>query len=99
MSLKYIQEYYKVPAEYGREINFENKRKGVIVGARGQYIEVLFHDCKPGNLASLHPTWEVEYLGIKRVHKMTAGQKRYQEYLDSDGVYDSFAHFLGIKKK
>lgn len=28
---EYIKNYYKVPAEFGREIMFEGKRKGIIV--------------------------------------------------------------------
>ena len=65
MSMEYIRKTYGVPAKRGGNILFRKcihdlPAKGVIVGARGQYLRVRF----VGNLGiySLHPTWMVEYL-------------------------------------
>lgn len=81
----YIKKTYNVPAELGREILFENKRKGVIVADEGHYIGVNFYDSKPGVISSLHPTSEIEYLetfGV--IRKPTRSQQRYRDYLDAD---------------
>lgn len=97
---EYIKQQYKVPAEIGREIMFEGKRKGVIVEDKGNYIGVNFYDSKPGVVAILHPTWEVEYLGMsKEKRKSTKGQQRYQEYIQADWFSGTFADWLGIKSK
>jgi len=99
-SFSYIREYYSVPAEIGREILFEGKRKGVIVEDKGNYIGVNFYDSKPSVVLSLHPTWEVEYLGMaKQKRKSSKGQQRYQEYLRADWFSGTFAEWLGIKPK
>lgn len=95
---EYIKKYYGVPADYGREIMFQGNRKGIIVKDMGHYIGVTFDDRKPGTIDSLHPTWEVEYLEIGKVRKMTKSQQKYQDYLSSE-YPDSFADYLGIKEK
>lgn len=64
MSLEYIKENYKVPAEIGRKVRFEGKKEGVIVKPIGGYIGVVFDGDKATNVRPLHPTWEVEYLGM-----------------------------------
>ena len=96
MDFNYIQNYYKVPAECGREIIFQGKRKGVIVESQGHYIGVNFNDKKPGIIETLHPTWEIEYRGLTKIRKMTKSQKRYQEYLNADYYNGTFAEWLGI---
>lgn len=97
---EYIKSTYKVPAEIGREILFEGKRKGVIVEDKGNYIGVNFYDTKSNIIVPLHPTWEVEYLGIaKKVRKSSKGQQRYQEYINADWFSGTFAEWLGIKSK
>lgn len=99
-SFEYIKTTYNVPAEFGREIMFENKRKGVIVEDKGNYIGVNFYDSKPSVVVPLHPTWEVEYLGMAKVkRKSTKGQLRYQEYIRADWFSGTFADWLGIKSK
>jgi hypothetical protein len=95
MNFDYIKEHYKVPAEYGREIMFKDTRKGIIVQCHGNYIGVNFDDKKPGHIETLHPTWEVEYLGYGKVRRITRSQQRYREYLDSEWG-GTFAEWLGI---
>jgi hypothetical protein len=58
-SLKYIQDYYDVPAEKGQKVLYEGK-EGTIVGASGPHLKVRFSDEKRDLI--LHPTWKVEYL-------------------------------------
>jgi len=85
MEFEYIKTTYNVPAEIGREILFEGKRKGVIVKDCGNYIGVNFDDEKPGRVSTLHPTWEVEYLdSFAKIRKQTRSQQRYQDYLHAD---------------
>lgn len=83
MEFEYIREYYKVPAEYGREVCI-NGRKGVIVEGRGNYIGVNFHDAKAGQSLPYHPTHNVEYFGIVKPRKISRSQKRYREYIEAD---------------
>jgi len=99
MAFEYIIDYYKVPAEINREIEFDG-RKGMIVEDRGNYIGVNFYDDKPDTVKSLHPTYNVTYLesfGKPRAIKNRASKQRYQDYLHNDG-YGDFAEYLGIKK-
>lgn len=85
MEFEYIKTTYNVPAEIGREILFEGKRKGVIVKDCGNYIGVNFDDQKPGKISQLHPTWEVKYLDtFAKIRKQTRSQQRYQNYLHDD---------------
>lgn len=60
MSLAYIRERYGVPAKRFALIRFEG-RVGTIVGARGPHLRVRFGG--ESRAKSLHPTWNVEYLG------------------------------------
>lgn len=100
MNFEYIRHQYKVPAEIGREIVFEGKRKGVIMEDRGNYIGVNFDDDKPGVIVNLHPTWKVKYNGMrKKTRKSSKGQQRYQEYITADWFSGTFAEWLGIKDK
>ena len=68
MDFEYIRNYYDVPAEKGRIILFEG-RSGVIVKDCGNYIGVNFDDDKPTKISRLHPTWNVEYMGMGTVRK------------------------------
>ncbi len=93
MSCEYVKQAYGVPAEIGRRISF-NGRQGVIAADRGNYIGVNFDDEKPGLVSNLHPTWQVEYLGIGKVRKMSRSQRRYQHYLGVSDCYENFLHYL-----
>ncbi len=97
MSYEYIRETYKVPAEYGREV-IQDGRKGVIVGCKGQYLEVNFYDKKNNHVSICHPTYEIEYLGMGKIRPLTKGQLKYQRYIDTE-YPGTFAEFLGIRKK
>lgn len=102
MSLEYIRNYYKVPAEVGREILYTGdkgkERKGIVVCDKEQYIGVNFFDSKPEEISVLHPTWEVQYLGIGQIRKMSKSKvrskQRYQEYLNSDWFDGSFGDWI-----
>jgi hypothetical protein len=59
MSLKYIQEQYKVPARVGTRIKYMG-RLGVIVGSRGPHLRILLDGEKLSGV--YHPTWKIEYL-------------------------------------
>lgn len=100
---EYIKEYYKVPAEIGREILFNGKRKGVIVSDMGNYIGVNFYDSKPEDIVPLHPVWRVEYLGFGSIRKVKKSRmrskERYREYIEADWFGGTFADWLGIKTK
>lgn len=100
MEFEYIQQHYKVPAEYGREIEFDSngvKRKGVIVKDFGNYIGVNFHDTKSNLILPLHPKSGVTYLGKVAPRKITRSQQRYLDWMAED-CGRTFAEFLGIKK-
>ena len=106
MSLDYIRNHYKVPAEVGREILYTGDkgkdRKGVIVCDKGNYIGVVFHDSEPEEIMPLHPTWEVKYLEIVKIRKFrkskTRAKQRYQEFLDADWFSGSFIQWLRLSK-
>ena len=94
---EYICNYYGVPAAYGRRVTCSGK-PGVIVGSHGAHIAVVLDQDKPNHTRSYHPTDKIKYHGFGRVRKMTASQKRYQEYLQADWFSGSFGEWLGIKK-
>lgn len=65
MSLQQIRNYYQVPAFRGRRILFEG-RPGVIVGScrpGGLYLRARLDE--DGQIYTLHPTWEIEYVNAK----------------------------------
>lgn len=68
LAFEYIKSIYKVPADIGREVIVNGKR-GVIVKDCGHYIGVLFDADKPNEITNCHPTWEVEYLGMRKLKK------------------------------
>lgn len=75
---EYIQNYYNVPAELGRRV-IVNGKPGIIAEDRGHYIGVNFDHDKPGVISNCHPTWEVEYLDIGSIRKLTRSQQRLAE--------------------
>jgi len=96
MSFEYINKSYGVNACIGRRVIVDGEA-GVIVGANGAHIKVNFDNTKASDYSYCHPTWRVEYLEMGNVRKLTAGQKRYQEYLKAD-CDESFAEWLGVDK-
>jgi hypothetical protein len=71
--MRYIRDYYGVPAKRGARIEVDNdlakfitgflykRRRGTVVASRGGYIRVRF-DADPRTIRTLHPTWKVRYL-------------------------------------
>jgi len=98
MAFEYINKTYNVNAEYGRQIIFKSERKGTIIQDNGNYIGVNFDDKKPGIIESLHPTWEVEYLGLVKVRRMTQSQARYQAYLNADWFNGNYSDWIRYKR-
>lgn len=94
----YIRDYYQVPAEVGRRVRFEGKKEGVITSATNQYINIHF-DGEKKPRGPFHPTWEMEYLEMGAVPKMTRSQERYARYRSGDGAWDNFRQFLGYEKE
>lgn len=60
MSFEYIQKYYGVPAERGRQVTCYGER-GVIVGTHAAYITVLIDGDESERERNYHPTDHVEY--------------------------------------
>jgi hypothetical protein len=63
MSLEYIRDYYKVPADLGRRIQYTGNKApadGVIVGADDARLLARLDGYDDPVL--LHPTWNVTYL-------------------------------------
>lgn len=96
---KYINAYYKVPAEMHREVIVGGK-KGVITKDMGNYIGVNFYDDITYDPLPCHPTSEVEYLETFNhnppIKKLSRSKKRYQHYLSLD-LGCSYKEYLGIK--
>lgn len=94
MNCQYVRDYYNVPACVGRRVNFQG-REGTIYEDGGNYISVNFDDQKPGECDNVHPTDEgLQYLGMGKIRKMTAGQKRYSEFREFSDCFDGFGHYL-----
>ena len=96
MSFEYINKSYGVNACVGRRVIIDGE-PGVIVGTKNAHIKVNFDNTKASDYSYCHPAWRVEYLEMGKVRKLTAGQKRYQEYLDAD-TGCTFAEWLGVDK-
>ncbi|PKV80879.1 hypothetical protein [Nocardia fluminea] len=63
MSMKYVRDYYAVPAKRGRRVRYTGEgepRLGTITSARQGGLRIRLD----GDKRSLpfHPTWELEYL-------------------------------------
>jgi len=95
MACEYVRDYYGVPACIGRRVIAYGK-PGIIAADRGNYIGVLLDEDKPGTIENYHPTDGIEYLDMGRIRKMTAGQRRYLEFIKADWFDGSFAEWLGI---
>lgn len=98
MDCEYVRQHYGVPACIGRRVVVYGK-PGVIAQDRGHHIGVNFDADKPGVIRPAHPTSEVQYLDMGPIRQMTKAQQRYQRYLDSDGVFDNFRHFLAYESR
>lgn len=101
-NFEYIKEYYKVPAELGRDV-IVNGKIGTITQDKNNYIGVTFHNDDKKQSLPCHPTWEVQYLDtftdlFKLMPKNIRSKQRYLDYLSSDSTL-TFAEWLGIKKK
>jgi hypothetical protein len=94
----YVNKTYGVNACVGRRV-VVNGKAGTIIEDRGHHIGVNFDTDKPGRALPCHPTWEVQYLEeVVQPHRMTASQRRYQEYLGCD-YGQSFAEWMGFGRK
>lgn len=94
----YINKTYGVNACIGRRV-IAFGMPGTIIKDFSHHIGINFDNHKPGIACRCHPTYMVEYLDeIRKPRKMTASQRRYQEYLHADGS-DSFSEWLGIRRK
>lgn len=89
----YVCEHYGVPACYGRRVIVSGKT-GIIVEDRGHHIGVNFDEDKPGIVLPCHPTSKVEYLDVSVPRKPSRSQLRYQDFLRSEDVFESFAEYL-----
>jgi len=94
---QYVKTHYGVPADIGRKVTVAGK-PGVIAADRGHYIGVNFDADNPGQISNCHPTWEVQYLGMGEIRKMTRSQRRYQRYLEIGECFESFKDFLRYDK-
>ncbi len=94
----YIQKHYGVPAERGRRIRYKGEKEGVIVASTGGYIMVVLDGEKATHRRPYHPTDQIEYLGMGTVPRLTASQRRYQQYLDADSGL-SFMEWLKWNQK
>lgn len=57
--MKYIRDYYKVPAKRGMTI-IANGKRGVITSANGPHLMVRIDGAK--HSFPYHPTWNMEYI-------------------------------------
>ncbi len=67
MSIKYIRDYYKVPAKRGSRIKYKDdygsKFYCTIFLTKGSYLKVRVDGIHTGRQYwLLHPTWNIEYL-------------------------------------
>ncbi|WP_111818268.1 hypothetical protein [Acinetobacter baumannii] len=98
MSFEYINKTYGVNAELGRRVIADGK-PGIITGTHNALIVVNLDEDKPGERTYWHPTWNMQYLDMGKIRKMTAGQRRYQEFLDADWFDGGFDKWLGVDKE
>jgi len=59
MTLKYIRETYKVPANRGERVVIFSGQKGTIKSARGGHLMILVDGQKIAK--PFHPTWNIDY--------------------------------------
>lgn len=90
----YINKTYGVNACIGRRVIVYGE-PGTIIKDCGRHLGVNFDNQKPGHVSRCHPTSEVQYLDeIVKPRKMTAGQRRYRDWLEADTGH-SFANWIG----
>jgi hypothetical protein len=92
MRCEYVKEFYGVPADIGRRV-IVNGEPGIIAKDCGNYIGVNFDKDKPGVISNCHPAWEVQYLEMGKIRKMTRSQERYQRWLEYGDSFDEFIQF------
>lgn len=91
----YINKTYGVNACIGRRVIVYGM-SGTIIKDCGHHLGVNFDNQKPGHVSRCHPTSMVEYLyEIVKPRKMTAGQRRYRDWLEADTGH-SFANWIGV---
>lgn len=90
---EYVNKYYGVNACIGRAVEV-NGVPGVIVEDKGHYIGVNFDTDKPGAVKPCHPTWEVKYLGMRKIRKLTKSQERGMRWLEYGHMFESFMDFV-----
>jgi len=90
---KYVQDYYNVPAVYGRRVTVAGK-PGIIIEDRGHYIGVNFDTDKPGVCHNCHPIDGVIYGDMGKPRNPSRSAARYQRYLSLRDCFDSFVQFL-----
>lgn len=90
---EYINKTYGVNACIGRKVTVDGK-SGVIVKDCGNHIGVNFNEDKPGFIRRCHPTWKVQYLGMRKVRKLTKSQERGQRWLEYGDMFESFMDFV-----
>lgn len=100
MILEYIKNFYGIECRINQRVVFSgncslNGEGGIIVKDCGNYAGVNFDKDKPSRVSRVHPN-ELTYGEISKPRKKTAGQKRYQEYLNADYFDGSFSEWLGI---
>ncbi len=64
MSMRYIREFYRVPAKRGMRVTysnpkFSNPKQGIITGSMGAYLRIRLDGEKRSR--PYHPTWEIQY--------------------------------------
>jgi hypothetical protein len=62
LTIQYIRDAYNLNVKIGDYITFTGlnaARRARVISAPRQYLRVRF--CDTGEIALLHPTWEVEY--------------------------------------
>jgi hypothetical protein len=92
MNCEYVKNYYKVPAEIGRRVMVDGRR-GIIAADRGHYLGVNFDSAKPGVIANVHPTSNVEYLEMGEIRKPSRGAARAARYHEYGDGFRSFIDF------
>lgn len=79
MSMKYIREYYNVPAKRGARIKFDGKM-GTIISSNGAKLRIKLDGASYSRL--YHPTWNIEYVSFSQIGSGEMGIK----YLDKDNL-------------
>lgn len=70
MEYDYIKSAYGVPAGSGRVVSLSG-RVGVIVADCGARVGVVFDDDPNRLVVECHPTWNMEYMEMRREHGLT----------------------------